>query len=88
MGTRKRFGQHFLEPVWADKVVNAIAPTGDDTFLEIGPGPGILTLRLAPNDFRCWQIRLAESETHIRRFRAISDLTNWTALNVAQEWWG
>ncbi len=23
---RKRFGQHFLEPVWADKVVDAISP--------------------------------------------------------------
>jgi 16S rRNA (adenine1518-N6/adenine1519-N6)-dimethyltransferase len=48
MRTRKRFGQHFLEPVWADKVVTAISPGPDDLFLEIGPGPGILTLRLAP----------------------------------------
>lgn len=48
MRTRKRFGQHFLEPVWADKVVDAIAPLPDDLFLEIGPGPGVLTLRLAP----------------------------------------
>ncbi len=47
MRTRKRFGQHFLEPVWADKVVAAIAPAPDDVFLEIGPGAGILTLRLA-----------------------------------------
>jgi 16S rRNA (adenine1518-N6/adenine1519-N6)-dimethyltransferase len=46
--TRKRFGQHFLEPVWADKVVDAIGPSADDSFLEIGPGPGILTLKLAP----------------------------------------
>jgi len=46
--TRKRFGQHFLEPVWADKLVEAIAPRREDVFLEIGPGPGILTLRLAP----------------------------------------
>jgi 16S rRNA (adenine1518-N6/adenine1519-N6)-dimethyltransferase len=46
--TRKRFGQHFLAPAWADKVVEAIAPRRDDRFLEIGPGPGALTLRLAP----------------------------------------
>jgi 16S rRNA (adenine1518-N6/adenine1519-N6)-dimethyltransferase len=45
---RKRFGQHFLEPAWADKLVEAIAPTADDEFVEIGPGPGALTLRLAP----------------------------------------
>jgi len=45
---RKRFGQHFLEPAWADKLVTAIEPQADDRFLEIGPGPGALTLRLAP----------------------------------------
>ena len=45
--TRKRFGQHFLESVWGDKVAEAIAPSPDDVFLEIGPGPGILTLKLA-----------------------------------------
>src|SRR5215470_9180712 len=44
---RKRFGQHFLEPVWVSKVVDAIRPTLDDTFLEIGPGRGALTRPLA-----------------------------------------
>ena len=44
----KRFGQHFLAPAWADKVVQAIKPARDERFLEIGPGPGALTLRLAP----------------------------------------
>jgi 16S rRNA (adenine1518-N6/adenine1519-N6)-dimethyltransferase len=45
---RKRFGQHFLEAAWADKVVDAVAPSPADRFIEIGPGPGALTLRLAP----------------------------------------
>lgn len=45
---RKRFGQHFLEAAWADKLVAAIEPHPGDQFLEIGPGPGALTLRLAP----------------------------------------
>ena len=45
---RKKFGQHFLEPQWADRLVDAIAPRAGDRFLEIGPGPGALTLRLAP----------------------------------------
>ena len=44
---RKRFGQHFLEPAWVDKVVRAIAPQADETFLEIGPGHGALTRPLA-----------------------------------------
>jgi 16S rRNA (adenine1518-N6/adenine1519-N6)-dimethyltransferase len=45
--TRRRFGQHFLAPAWADKVVRSIAPARDEEFLEIGPGAGALTLRLA-----------------------------------------
>jgi 16S rRNA (adenine1518-N6/adenine1519-N6)-dimethyltransferase len=48
MRTRKRFGQHFLEAAWADKVVAAIDPQPSDRFVEIGPGPGALTFRLAP----------------------------------------
>lgn len=48
MQAKKRYGQHFLLPQWADKVVAAIGAREDDRFLEIGPGPGALTLRLAP----------------------------------------
>ena len=44
---RRRFGQHFLAPAWAQKVVAAIAPAPGDVFLEIGPGTGALTLPLA-----------------------------------------
>jgi 16S rRNA (adenine1518-N6/adenine1519-N6)-dimethyltransferase len=47
MRTRKRFGQHFLEPAWVEKVVRAIDPQPDDTFIEIGPGRGALTRPLA-----------------------------------------
>lgn len=44
---RKRFGQHFLEPAWVDKVIRAIAPHPEEAFIEIGPGPGALTRPLA-----------------------------------------
>jgi len=44
---RKRFGQHFLAPSWAAKVVEAIRPVRGDAFLEIGPGTGAITLPLA-----------------------------------------
>lgn len=44
---KKKYGQHFLEAAWADKLVAAIAPQGGDRFVEIGPGPGALTVRLA-----------------------------------------
>jgi 16S rRNA (adenine1518-N6/adenine1519-N6)-dimethyltransferase len=45
---RKRFGQHYLEPAWVDKLVHALAPSSSDTFLEIGPGRGALTTALGP----------------------------------------
>ena len=45
---RKRFGQHFLEQAWVDKLIRAVQPSSDDTFLEIGPGRGALTVALAP----------------------------------------
>jgi len=48
MRPKKRYGQHFLQGAWADKVVAAISPAAGDHFVEIGPGPGALTLRLAP----------------------------------------
>jgi len=44
---RKRFGQHFLEAAWVEKVVRAIDPQADETFIEIGPGRGALTRPLA-----------------------------------------
>ena len=44
---RKRFGQHFLEPAWVAKLVAAIAPQPGQTFLEIGPGRGQLTIPIA-----------------------------------------
>jgi 16S rRNA (adenine1518-N6/adenine1519-N6)-dimethyltransferase len=47
MVIRKRFGQHFLEPVWVERVVRAIAPQPDQAFIEIGPGTGALTRPLA-----------------------------------------
>jgi len=45
---RKRFGQHFLEPAWVDKLIAALDPAPGETFLEIGPGRGALTRALAP----------------------------------------
>jgi 16S rRNA (adenine1518-N6/adenine1519-N6)-dimethyltransferase len=41
---RKRFGQHFLnDPRILTRIVDALAPTADETVIEIGPGRGALT---------------------------------------------
>lgn len=45
---KKRLGQHFLtDRHYLDRIVAEIAPAPDDAMLEIGPGPGALTERLA-----------------------------------------
>lgn len=45
---RKRFGQHFLEKAWVDKLIASLQASPGDTFVEIGPGRGALTKPLAP----------------------------------------
>jgi len=47
VNARKRFGQNFLEPAWVDKVIEAIDPQPNETFIEIGPGRGAMTRPLA-----------------------------------------
>ncbi len=45
---RRRWGQHFLvNPGAIDTIIGAFGPGPDDLVLEVGPGPGALTRRLA-----------------------------------------
>jgi len=44
---RKRFGQHFLiDRSYLSRIIDAIEPKIDDRMVEIGPGPGALTVPL------------------------------------------
>jgi 16S rRNA (adenine1518-N6/adenine1519-N6)-dimethyltransferase len=45
---KKRLGQHFLtDRHYLERIVAEIAPAPDDLMVEIGPGPGALTEKLA-----------------------------------------
>ena len=45
---RKRFGQHFLQdPGVIAAIVDAIRPDDDETIIEIGPGPGAITIPMS-----------------------------------------
>ena len=55
---RRRFGQHFLEPAWIARLVSAIQPSADETFLEVGPGRGALTVPLAERAARVIAVEL------------------------------
>ena len=52
MRARKRFGQHFLEPAWVTKLVEASGVGFTDSVLGIGPGRGAITRPLAARSQR------------------------------------
>ncbi len=46
--TKKHLGQNFLyDPMILDNIVRAAGLSGEDTVVEIGPGPGKLTRKLS-----------------------------------------
>jgi len=73
--TRKRFGQHFLEPAWVEKVVRAIVPRPEDTFIEIGPGRGALTRPLAARAKRVFAYEIDRDLAAALRTEAIPHVT-------------
>lgn len=75
----RRLGQHFLEPAWVNKVVEAIDPCPSDVFLEIGPGRGELTLPLAARVTRVLGIEVDWKLAANLRARAPLNVTILTA---------
>lgn len=47
MRARKRFGQHYLDAAWAQRLMSSMRLDPDDPVVEIGPGRGALTFLLA-----------------------------------------
>lgn len=72
---RKRFGQHFLEPAWCAKVVDACRPLATDAFVEIGPGTGAITLPLAARAGRVLAIEVDRDLAAALEKRAVANLT-------------
>jgi 16S rRNA (adenine1518-N6/adenine1519-N6)-dimethyltransferase len=54
----RRLGQHFLRPAGVERLLKLINPRPDQTFLEIGPGRGALTLPLAERAGRVVAVEL------------------------------
>jgi 16S rRNA (adenine1518-N6/adenine1519-N6)-dimethyltransferase len=72
---RKRFGQHFLAPAWSAKLLAAIDPRPDQTFLEIGPGEGAITRGLASRAARVVAVEVDRDLAARLRAAAIARLT-------------
>jgi 16S rRNA (adenine1518-N6/adenine1519-N6)-dimethyltransferase len=56
----RRLGQHFLKAASVERLLRVLAPKPDDTFLEIGPGRGALTLPLSAHARRVVTVELDE----------------------------
>ena len=76
---KRRFGQHFLEPPWVARLVDAIDPRPDETFLEIGPGRGALTLALADRGVRLLAVEIDTGLARELTARVPSNVTIITA---------
>jgi 16S rRNA (adenine1518-N6/adenine1519-N6)-dimethyltransferase len=72
---RKRFGQHFLEPAWVAKLVNAVAPQPGDAFVEIGPGRGAITWPVLSRSGRLLAIEVDRDLAAALRARQAPGLT-------------
>jgi 16S rRNA (adenine1518-N6/adenine1519-N6)-dimethyltransferase len=83
MHPKKKWGQNFLRNRGAvDKIVNAIEPEPGEVVVEIGPGEGILTEKLAAlgNDFTAIEIDPELSETLREKFGDV--IVNADALDT------
>ena len=73
---RKELGQHFLcDPHILERIVRAAELTPDDTVLEIGPGPGMLTHQLARAAGRVVAVELDQGMVNLLRAE-MADLAN------------
>jgi 16S rRNA (adenine1518-N6/adenine1519-N6)-dimethyltransferase len=71
----RRLGQHFLKAASVERLLGVIEPRPDQTFLEIGPGAGALTLPLAARAERVVAVELDERLVAELRRRAPENLT-------------
>ena len=72
---RRRLSQHFLESSWVDRLVRIVEPSPSDTFLEVGPGRGALTLALARSGARIIAVEIDRDLVRRLRRDAPSNVT-------------
>jgi len=72
---KKRFGQHFLHDEMAcHDMIAAIAPSAGESFVEIGPGQGVLTQHLLQSSLLCHVIEIDRD--------LIQGLKHWPQKNL------
>jgi 16S rRNA (adenine1518-N6/adenine1519-N6)-dimethyltransferase len=82
---KKKWGQHFLRNRGAVmRIVEAVEPEADDVVVEIGPGEGVLTEKLAelPNELMAVEIDPELSERLRKQFGDRITLVNEDAIEA------
>jgi len=75
MRARRRFGQHFLEPAWVQKLVAASGIGPEDSVLEIGPGRGAITQPLAARAKRLLAVEVDRDLAHELEHAGLPNVT-------------
>lgn len=71
---RAKWGQNFLVSAGiAERIVNALGPSGNDWVLEIGPGRGILTTQILPRVEKLVAVELDSSLAEVLKNRLSGD---------------
>jgi 16S rRNA (adenine1518-N6/adenine1519-N6)-dimethyltransferase len=87
---RKRFGQNFLRSTFIiTKIIEAIAPQAHESFLEIGPGLGALTLPLLQYVPHLFAVEIdRDLIAHLERYHPKLTLHGGDALKMDYHQWG
>ena len=70
----RRLGQHFLRPASVTRLLAVVDPRPDQSFLEIGPGAGALTIPLCARAARVTAIEVDPALADALRKRALPNL--------------
>ena len=67
---KRSLGQNFLsDPIYINKIIDAVAPNAEDTIIEIGPGRGALTDRLVESGANVVAIELDRELVPVLRLK-------------------
>ena len=84
---RKRFGQHFLEKAWVDKLIASLGARPEDTFLEIGPGRGALTRPLVRTYITPERVRQQVRKTLIHEVGHYFGMSEEEIEEIEERYW-
>src|SRR5688572_13228098 len=81
----RRLGQHFLRPASVTRLLGVVDPKPDQSFLEIGPGAGALTIPLCARAAHVTAVEVDPTLAANLERRAIPNLTSPNAGGLVDD---